>query len=245
MAIIIPAPIPNHVWVGPGSGPFNPNSIPFTNPTITGMTYKGLPSGTSEWEADLPVWETPFAADPKPYVYRLLYKVKASAFVSMPLYQAGPYGGIHAGEDNFKTSKGGILSFYREFARKPDSRNEFQSYVYAHQSVTYTSIVGFFPATPPYTTIAYSNASISELPVTVQSRVQYDYFDTLQPDTIPLPKAPRVILYNTIGYGIHGWGNLRAGDQILAEDATIRIWKGRIYERVMRLVEFQDLGAQL
>ncbi len=244
MAIIIPPVFPpNTIAVAPG-GPSGSTGTPFSNPSTAALTYKGS-SIALEWEADIPVWETPFVNDPKPYVYRLMYQVKASAFLSLPLYAPGPFGGQHVGESNFKTSKGGILSFYREFARKPDSRSEFESYIYPHQVLTYGAITGFSTGPVISRTTAVSDASLTEVPVRVPSRVQYDYFDTTSPASIPLPKAPRAIVVGTTGYMLHGWGALVAGDQMLAEDATLRLWKGKIYEREMRFVEVQQLGNEL
>ncbi len=244
MAIILPpSPTPNVIAVAPsgstsGGGP----SAPFLNPAVTGLTFFGVGAANVEWEGDIPVWETPFETDPKPYIYRVLYQIKASAYKTLALYAKGPFGGQHVGESNFKTSKGGILSFSREFARKPDSRSEFESIVFPHQILSYSAIIG---SSADLQTYNFSEATITEIPVTVPSRIQYDYFDTTSPTTVPLPKAPRVLTVGDVGYSIHGWSRLKSGDQMLAEDATLRIWRGRIYERRMRFVEFQLLNAQI
>lgn len=233
------SPTTGSPWIaGNGAGgPFNETSLPFQNPDTSGLSYIEV---SREWEADFPVWETPFEADPKEYLYRLRYLVRASEFQSLARDAAGPYGGYHVGESNFRPQTGGILSFIREFARVPDSRNEFESYVHAAQVINYSGVIG-----GSGNTIIVSDASITEIPITVMSRLQYDYFHTDNPETIELDKAPRAIVVGTTGYMLHGFGLLVAGEERLAEDAVMRIWKGKIYERFQRFIEVRALEEEV
>lgn len=211
----------NVIAVAPG-GPFNETSLPFDKPDTSNLTYIG---DVAEWEAGLPVFETPFELDPKPYIYRLNYKVVASAFASLARDAEGPYGGYHVGENNFRPEIGGILSFIREFARVPDSRNEFESYIYSYQ-------------------YGVDGTSILEYPTTVTSRVQYDYFRTNNPESIELPRAPRLVNIGSFVYEIEHYLDLEPGDVFLAEDAILRVWKGTIYERIQRFVEWRDFTTE-
>lgn len=38
---------------------------------------------------------------------------------------------------------------------------------------------------------------------------------------------------------LHGFGSLVAGAEALAEDATFRVWRGKIYERTKRYIRYQ------
>ncbi len=189
---------------------------------VAGVVYDGRhttaqPSGGPEYSA-------PFPIDPARYLYTQEYWVEHPNFVSLPLDSGGPYGGVHVGESNFKDLGGGILSFTREFALVPAARNEYESFVYSYQDVLFSPTV-----------------SLAETPLTVPTRVQYDYFHTTDPTGISLPKAPKAILVFDEIYEINGWGSLVVGQEYLAEDATMRCWKGHIYERQQRFFRYRNL----
>jgi Putative Ig domain len=175
---------------------------------------------------------------------------------------------------SFQDVGAGVVEFVREFALVPDSRNEFESFTYSYQfifageiievpSVTLSRVqydyfhlnsvpdalastkapenmgggaarvtnAGGWGGTAPGSTggsswIAGSNAggSITE---------------------IHLPKAPKVIKIGPGLYGLNGWGTLVAGEEILAEDATIKQWRGLIFERKQRFVVIFGTGDAL
>lgn len=179
-----------------------------------------------------PVYEIPFKADPKPYAYKLAYWQFLTSFVDMPFGSAGPLGGTYVGgaAGTFKAIGAGVVEFYREFAFVPATRNEFESFVYGFQ----------------WWQCKEGACSIAEVPKTVPSRVQYDYFQTDDPSLeISLPRAPRVIdLFGALFFQ-NGYGSLVAGQEILAEDSCFKLWKGNIYERVQRFVIEQSNGEQL
>lgn len=178
-----------------------------------------------------PEYEIPFKADPKPYAYKLPYWQFLANYTELPLGSAGPLGGTYVGgaAGSFKAIGAGIIEFTREYALVPDTRNEYESFVYSFQ---WWQCSG--------------SCSIAEIPKTVPSRLQYDYFLTDTPTTsIGLPRAPRVIdLFGGLIFQ-NGYGALVAGQEILAEDSCFRLWKGNIYERVQRFVVEQGNGDQL
>jgi len=178
-----------------------------------------------------PQFEIPFKVDPKPYAYKLPYWQFLSNYVDIPFGTAGPIGGTYVGGSpgTFKSIGGGIIEFWREYAVIPDTRSEYESFVYSYQIV----LIG-------------SGGGITEMPITVQSRLQYDYFQTDDPETeIDLPKAPRAFQVLNVIYLLNGWLSAflaPSGNEILAEDATYKQWKGNIYERKQRLVRSISLN---
>jgi hypothetical protein len=237
------------------------------------ILYDGDYTVAQQAGASVPV--TPIPEDPKPYIYRIRYWQFLDNYRQPDPGSAGPNGGYYVGEvpGSFHDIAAGVVEFVREFAFVPDSRNEFESYTYSYQ----------------YWQTQNNSSSVTEVPITTLSRVQYDYFHlssvpdqlaTLQaPDgagggapkttsgsggwggrsgpigggnwisgsgtnaggtisSIDLPKAPRVFqIFNAI-YFTNGYGSLVNGEEILAEDATIKQWRGLIYERKQRFVVF-------
>lgn len=179
-----------------------------------------------------PEYEIPFKADPKPYAYKLPYWQFLSSYTELPLGSAGPLGGTYVGGSagSFKAIGAGIIEFTREYAIIPDTRNEYESFVYAFQ----------------FWQCVDGNCSIAEVPKTIPSRVQYDYFLTDTPvASIGLPRAPRIIdLFGAL-YAQNGFGVEVVGTEILAEDSVFRLWKGNIYERVQRFIVVQSAGESL
>lgn len=226
-AIIVPPTVSPPASANPSANPTN--YVPFVAPRLTGLSFAG-PGINAEWIAGIPEFDVPFASDPKQYSYKLLYLVKADAFRSMQVDAPGPYGGFHCGESNFRNPQPGMLAFHREFAVVPDTRSEFESYVYAYQ------------------TGAINDGEIVEVPKTVTSRVQFDYFRTNDVRSIQLPRAPRLQKIGGLVYVIGGYGGFLTspykpwedGYEFLAEDAILRLWKGRIYERAQRFVQWSS-----
>jgi hypothetical protein len=253
------------------------------------VLYDGDYTKAQQAGAAIPV--NPIPEDPQPYIYRIRYwQFLANYSTSLPAPgSAGPNGGYYVGEvpNSFHDIGGGVVEFVREFAFVPQSRNEFESFVYSYQ----------------YWQVSGGNGSITEVPVTTLSRVQYDYFHLssvpaqlglqapeflgggapmLTQSTggwqgspgsamapfrnrdgsitykavvgsgsagasgsidIALPHAPRAFqLFNAI-YFRNGYGTLVNGEEILAEDATLKQWRGLIFERKQRFVTFIDPTA--
>jgi hypothetical protein len=276
--------------VNPGGGGSGGN-IDFTTPPSA--TIRVLYDGdyTQAQQAGSPIPVAPIAADPKPYVYRIKYWQFLASYRQPTPGSAGPNGGYYVGDlpGSFHDIGGGVIEFVREFALVPDSRNEFESFVYPYQFVQCSS-----------------GCSIAEIPTTTLCRIQYDYFhlgsvpralsSVQAPDGqgggapmltnssggwqgltggsswttaaqefqaltlinqqmrdasgntlsgIELPHAPKVVeLFSTV-YALNGWGTLQPGSEILAEDATMKQWKGLIFERIQRFVVIFPLGQTL
>ena len=172
-----------------------------------------------------PEFEIPFATDPKPYVYKLSYWQFFDDFSEPALGDPGPIGGGYAGGSagSIKQIGAGIVEFSRTYARVPDSRSEWESFVYSYQII----LVG-------------GGGGITELPLTVQSRIQFDYFQTDNPSSIDIPRAGKAVQVSNTIYMLNDFCNtvLHAptGQEILALDATYKIWKPGIYERQMRFI---------
>jgi hypothetical protein len=176
-----------------------------------------------------PEFEIPFKTDPKPYAYKIPYWQFLHNFSEPDIGSDGPLGGFYVGGSpgSFKSIGGGIIEFRREYALIPDTRSEFESFVYSYQIV----LVG-------------AQGGITEMPVSVQSRLQFDYFQTDDPQSIDLPKAPRAFQLLNVIYGLHDFFsilNSPTGTEILAEDSTMKLWKGNIYERVQRFIPWISL----
>lgn len=223
-----PQPPPGGGFLAPGG-----SSSGIVSP-VAGVNYDGR--HTSAQISGGPNYSAPFPTDPGRYLYTQEYWVEQPNFVSLPLDSGGPYGGYHVGESNFKDLGGGILSFTREFALVPKARDEFENFTYTFQNVIVQggSLTG-----------EGASGSLIETPLTVHSRIAYDYFFTTTPSQISLPRAPRVVNIAGTLFGIHGWGTFAAGQEILAEDATFDCWKGHIYERKRRFVVAQTLGSAI
>jgi hypothetical protein len=178
-----------------------------------------------------PEFETPFAADPTPYIYSLRYWQFLNNFTEPALGDPGPLGGIYAGGSSgtFKSVGGGVIEFSRTYVLVPNSRNEWETYVYAYHL--------------PFTSWGFPATCVETVSLRVNSRIQYDYYATDDPDSIELPRAPQ-ILSTCIGNVFLGdYFELidpatPTGTEILAEDASFRIWKPGIYERRMRFIKW-------
>lgn len=188
---------------------------------------------SSATQVGQPIQEFPFQTDPQPYIYNVPYWQLKSSYAPLAKGTGGPYGGFATGIDKGQRDEGGgVISFNREFAFVPAVRSEYESFTYPFQ-VWSTG----------------SGGGIAEFPFTVNSRVQFDYFHTINPELfIALPRAPRIIeafnlLFPLNGFDITGGGD--DGREVLAEDATAKIWKGNIYERKQRFVKIPSVYSFL
>lgn len=178
--------------------------------------------------ADMPQYENPFLADPKPYLYRLKYWQLFADFSEPAIGSAGPFGGFYVGgaSGSIRNIGGGVIEFERQYALVPDSRSEYESHVYDYHLVFYT--------------LGFPNFCTQGTPLNVHSRLQYDYFKTDDPNSINLPRAPQ-LLQTCLGYvQLDDFPSTAtpSGTEILAEDATFKIWKPGIYERRMRFIRW-------
>jgi hypothetical protein len=175
-----------------------------------------------------PKFEIPFAADPKPYVYRLRYWQFLNNFTEPPLGEVGPLGGIYVGGSSgtFESVGGGLIEFEREYALVPDTRNEYESFVYNYVFLWFW----------------IGGNGFSERSFTSQSRLQFDYFQTDDPaNDIDLPRAPAFWVDRGHRLYLHGFRDIAGaptGTEVLAEDATYKVWRGNIYERVQRYIRW-------
>src|ERR1043166_6923269 len=109
-------------------------------PDIPGVHYDGDFSEASPFGG--PIFETPFPADPKQYVYRQSYWQLRDSYTPAVIDDPGPAGGFCTGYDgNLCDLGGGLISYEREFPFLPDTHNENESFVYTHQFLIYT---GFY-----------------------------------------------------------------------------------------------------
>jgi hypothetical protein len=181
-----------------------------------------------------PQYEIPFAADPRPYLYRLKYWQFFANFVEPALGTAGPLGGFYVGGSpgTIKQIGGGVIEFERQYALVPNSRNEYESFVYGFHLSIFTA---FGPST-----------CLDTFPLKVKSRIQFDYFLTSDPDSVDCPRAPNFV---TTCFGIlpiNGAMNVLvqggSNQEIQAEDAELKQWKPGCFERRMRFVRLPSLG---
>jgi hypothetical protein len=175
-----------------------------------------------------PTFIIPFQTDPKLYAYTTAYWQSGGTYAEIDIGSPGPYGGTYTGlvPGSMKAIGGGIIEFRREFALVPDTRSEFESYVYDYHLVFFTF------GLPDFCT--------EGTPLLVHSRIQFDYFRTDDPGSIDLPRAPQ-LLKTCLGLVILGdypTVDTPSGTDVLAEDATFKVWKPGIYERKMRFIKW-------
>jgi hypothetical protein len=210
---------------GPG-GSGGPVTIGWaTPPDLSRCLFDG--DFTQAQLAGTPVFEIPFKSDPQPYAYRVPFWQFLSNYAEPPFGTPGPLGGTYQGgtPGTFKSIGGGIIEFWREYAVVPNTRSEYESHIYRYQF--YFPLIG--------------RGGIGEIPVTTQSRVQFDYFQTDDPEnSINLPKAPIMWAPGAVFF-LHGWLSIAlspTGTEVLAEDATYKLWRGNIYERQQRFINW-------
>jgi hypothetical protein len=195
-----------------------------TPPNLSRCYFDG--DFTTAQLAGPPQFEIPFKTDPKPYAYKLPYWQFLSNFADISFGTPGPLGGTYVGGSpgTFKSIGGGIIEFWREFALVPDTRSEFESFVYPYQF--------YFPM--------IGRSGTAELPITTSSRVQFDYFRTDDPSSIPLPRAPKMWAPGAVFF-LNDWLSVALspdGTEVLAQDSTLKQWKGDIFERQSRFIRW-------
>jgi len=143
-------------------------------------------------------------------LYKRRYRQRASLWAPLALSAKGPIGGWLVEETQPSPIGNGIVEWERVWAYLPPSRTRGETTVFNYQELQGTDIV--------------------ELPITTTALVDYDYFHTLDPSTIPQLRAYRLI---KVGETIYTLGPAPAtGAQlVLAEDSRVREWRGHIYER--------------
>lgn len=187
------------------------------------------------------VWERPFKLDSRKYVYRQTYRQLAAYWKPMPLSSRGPQGGFLVEESEPKSVSGtALLEFVRTFALVPLSRNEYEDTSYSFQKV----ITSFNSDTREET------QSLLEIPMSLTSRVQYDYFHVPNASLI-VPATPYSVVvfrgqhYYQAGSAVDWVGtdpsaspipSVASGLELVGEDSKVRSWKGFIFERVTRCV---------
>ncbi len=182
--------------------------------------------------AAMPDYEIPFKTDPRVYSYKIKYWQFIASYSEPALGDADAsafgLGGVFVGlvPGSLKQVGGGVVEFQWEYALVPNTRSEFESFVYSYPII----LVG-------------AQGGITEMPITTHSRIQFDYFATDDTSTINLPRAPKAFqLLSTIyllnGLGEYVCGVTPTGAEVLAQDATLKIWKPGIYERQQRFVRW-------
>jgi len=110
----------------------------------------------------------------------------------------------------------GILEFTRTYASLPVKRTEQSTITYPFQFVS-TSATYSWTTPPPEPTVA-------ELPLVVNANVVYDYSLTMQ----TVIRAPKVFsVFGTLLY----IGGTATGTFFVAEDSSIKLYRGYFYER--------------
>lgn len=139
----------------------------------------------------------------------------------------GPNGSRLVEESGFSNPGGPIIKWTRLYATKPPSRNEEESFTYGYQ-------------------IGTDNGNVVEIPLTVKSRLQFDYFHTTDPEKIQLFKPYRLTSVGGTLYFIgDAPGSVNDGaqaEEIVAENSGLRRWKGNFWERKTRYVPKFDIS---
>lgn len=177
-----------------------------------------------------PEYEAPISGDPVQYVYTVPYWVTAGS--AEPAFGTnGPFGGGYVGPvGRAHPIGGGIVEVRRQFSLVPNQRDEWESFSYPYH-LTFVTVFG-------------PNACVEPFALTVNTRVHYDYFFTTDPGSIPLPRA-MTIQQTCIGLLlVHGdLRTVQPNQEILAEDALLKRWKGNIYERKQRYVKWMSFWS--
>jgi hypothetical protein len=110
----------------------------------------------------------------------------------------------------------GILSFTRTYASLPVKRTEQSTITYPFQFVSTSATYSW--TTPP------ADPTVAELPLVVNANVVYEYSLTMQ----TVIRAPKVFsVFGTLLY----IGTPATGTFFVAEDSSIKLYRGYFYER--------------
>lgn len=137
---------------------------------------------------------------------------------------------------------GGVVKWTRVYAKVPDQRDEYESFAYQFPGIVGGSLTADEDAARPATTKQ------------VTSRLQFDYELTDTPSGIALETKFVVNGFSVGGVILPADGNLLSGltdpttddyvnsligTEAVAEDSTLRRWRGNIWERVTRYVTLE------
>lgn len=197
---------------------------------------------TKPFQVGPTIWERPFERDSNLYVYRVTMRVLKKYYAPMAVDSAGPEGGFLVKESTPKSVDGTLLlEFERTFALVPNSRNEFEGFVYSFtDTITTTN-----------NETGDTQQSLLQTPVSLTSRVQYDYFHCPGAALLPNGTNPyqipviQGVHYFQAGPAVFYYGTLPAdstiptvnlGIELVAEDSIVTPWMGFIFQRKTRFV---------
>jgi len=112
-----------------------------------------------------------------------------------------------------------LLEWQEIYSVVPATRTEYTNLTYAIQLPSFGTSYDW--ETPP------PEPTITEIPVPLTAKVIYEY--SIEP--LPVLIAPRIAIVNGTLLKYGGWGVFVSGQQYLAYDSELRLYKGRIYER--------------
>lgn len=127
-----------------------------------------------------------------------------------------------------------LLEWEDRFAMVPNKRTEYGSFNYTAQWFATVIEANVDPSKYFYNV----NYDIEEQTFTVSAEFEYEYFATTPPSALI---KPRVFLLFGRMYNIGGTPVI--GNRLVAEDSTVTIWEGKIYERRTPYVKLTSTGA--
>ena len=209
--------------------------------TLLAVRGSGSPPGvfrdgdfTPAKRVGLPIPEFPFAneGDGVTAIWRNRYWQQATSFTPQALGSADPTRAdlLLIDEENFHDEGGGILSWDRLYAPRPQTRDVFEDYGYSAQYI--------------YEDASGSTLTLAEQVFSVASRVRWEYFHIRDLSDWPVLYATKLIQLTATQYNKRGSGNLSLSGnilvssdaQIVAEDSKIRFWKYPYMYRATRWV---------
>jgi len=140
------------------------------------------------------------------------YRVQQDRYVRAPIMTQlmHRFGRMYLVDEKTNPIGSGLLELDRTYASLPVTRDEGGSTVWTLQIL-----------------IADETSSVEEVPMVMACVVRYEYFLQLPPPII----SPKVFTVAGIAQFIGGWGRFRPGQIIPAEDSSVDVYKGGIYER--------------
>lgn len=172
-------------------------------------------------------------------------QINASSWTALARGTAGPTVGGTAtkllSETEPRSVGSGVVEWERTYGAIPDSRDEYEDYVFGYQNITVVYVSGAPVG------IEIGGSSIVSIPVVVSSRVAYAYFDAAvtAPSAITLL---RPFLSVDIGGDPYFFGAFPAlsDTEIVAEFSTLRRWRNSdFYERITRYVPRDGLASAI
>lgn len=157
-------------------------------------------------------WTTPFSdkGDDISFEVRRRYRVDQSKYVRIPKMtkiKTSKGSAYLVLEGEARDVTGGLLEFTRTYASIPQPRIEGSSIVYNMQFV--------------------QDGQLIEFPIPMNANVRYEYSLV----KFGQQRAPKAIPFGQNFIAVGGWGNFIAGQEYLAEDANVDIYKSGIFVR--------------